>query len=203
MESMKDEMDVLREVATIASGHGSKALSVMINKRIKLNLPVVKLLDDRRLQEEISPSDVVLTVRCRILSGIEGEILFVLDEKSAFNLVSMCYKDKDNIPAGLLTEVGLSAIKEISHVVIGSYVGALSMLLNLLVVPSIPMLISGPLSEVLRSILSLQEDRSIFMVQTIFEQAEENIRGRMYLVLSKDGKETIKEACGKILKSLE
>jgi len=36
---MKDEMDILREISSIAAGHGSIALSEMMGKKLNLELP--------------------------------------------------------------------------------------------------------------------------------------------------------------------
>jgi len=201
---MRDEMDVLKEVATVAAAHGSNALSEILKRTIKLSLPLVTTIAPDNLEKEIdfSENEVVLSVQSRILSGIEGKVLLVLEEKSAFRLINICYKGEDKVSSGFLTEVGLSAIKEIGNVVIGSYVGALSMFLKLLVIPSIPTLISGPLYEIVRAAVSLEKEH-ILMIEAVFEESEEKIKGRMYFILTQRGREIIRQACDKILESLE
>ncbi|MCD6228477.1 MAG: chemotaxis protein CheC [Candidatus Omnitrophica bacterium] len=199
---MRDEMDVLKEVATIAAAHGSNALSEILKRTIKLNLPLVTTVTPDNLEKEIDSDEIVLSVQSRILSGIEGKVLLVLEEKSAFRLINICYKGEDKVSSGFLTEVGLSVVKEIGNVVIGSYVGALSMFLKLLIVPSIPTLISGPLYEIVSSALSLEKEH-ILMIEAVFEESEEKIKGKMYFVLTQRGREIINQACDKILESLE
>jgi len=199
---MRDEMDVLKEVATIAAAHGSNALSEILKRTIKLSLPLVTTVTPDNLEKEIDSDEIVLSVQSRILSGIEGKVLLVLEEKSAFRLINICCKGEDKATSGFLTEVGLSAVKEIGNVVIGSYVGALSMFLKLLIVPSIPTLISGPLYEVVSSALSLEKEH-ILMIEAVFEESEEKIKGKMYFVLTQRGREIINQACDKILESLE
>ena len=63
---MKDEMDILREVSTTASAHGSTALSSMLGKAIHIKLPVLGDMQDERhfLQKTFLTS--LASVRWRI-----------------------------------------------------------------------------------------------------------------------------------------
>ncbi|HOU36970.1 MAG TPA: hypothetical protein PK562_06860, partial [Candidatus Omnitrophota bacterium] len=89
---MKDEMDILREVSSIAAGHGSIALSEMMGRKLDLDLPSLEMVPAASVTNKIQADLIVLSVACNILSGIKGEIIFVLDEKSAFKLIDLCYR---------------------------------------------------------------------------------------------------------------
>lgn len=200
---MKDEMGMLKEVATVASAHGSSALSEILRKRINLKLPEVSTISSESLLHQESSNKLVVSVQCRILTGIEGRIMFVLEDKCAYQLISMCYKDRDEESSGFLTEVGMSVIKEIGNIVIGSYVGALSMFLKILIVPSLPTLISAPLYEVLSSALAAREGDFALMIRAIFEEKNQEIKGKMYFILTASAIEKIQESCKKVLKSVK
>lgn len=201
---MKDEMDMLREVSSIAAGHGSIALSEMIGRKFHLNLPSLSIVPAKQVLEKLPSDQIVISVACNILSGIKGEIIFVLSEKSAFKLIDVCLRGhSETNRTGLFTEMGLSTIKEIGNIIISCYVGALSMILKTIVIPSIPTLMSGSLQQVLSMVVSpYGPDNIILMVEAEFIEPEEAISGSFYLVLNKDTMKSIQDACHNLLNSL-
>ena len=201
---MKDEMDILREVSSIAAGHGSIALSEMIGRKLNLSLPSLTIVPAQELLGRLPVDQIVISVTCNILSGLKGEIIFVLSEKSAFQLIDSCLRNHtgDN-PTSFFTEMGLSAIKEVGNIIISSYVGALSMILKTIVIPSIPTLMSGSLDQVLSMVISsYKKDNLILMVEAEFIDPKESISGSFYLVLTHDSMKSIQDACKKILASV-
>lgn len=200
---MKDEMNILREVATTASAHGSNALSEILKKKVTLRLPEMAEVSSNCAVPQENSTDFVITVQSKIVNGLEGKIILVLEERSAFKLINLCYDAKVSSTSGFHTEMGLSVLKEIGNVVMGAYVGALSVFLNMVIVPAIPTLISGPLGEIVSASVTSMENNAIFLIDTVFESVEEQIKGRIYLVLTKEGRNLIQKACQRILDSLE
>lgn len=198
---MQDEMDIFREVATIASAHASSALSEMLKRKIELTLPKVTFISSQDVFKDMVEAKQVMSVEIRLLSGIQGKILLVLEEKSAYELIDRLYKEKEKLSSGSFAEVGLSLIKEIGNVVIGSYVGALGIFLNILLLPSIPTLVSGAFYEVMKSMITSQE-KFILLMEALFKEEGSEIKGKIYFVLTEEGMEKIKKSCEKILKSL-
>jgi len=200
---MKDEMDILREVSSIAAAHGSRALSEMLHKKISLTLPSLETVHPMQLVAKIAADEPIISVQNRILSGIPGSIVLILEEQSAFHLISACYGDNRDDTPQAFTEMGLSVIKEIGNVVIGSYVGALSVFLRMPIVPSIPMLINGPIGEIIHSVTYPYgtEDYVLF-IEAFFEEVERKIKGGLYFILAPAAREKIQEACEKILESI-
>jgi len=201
---MKDEMDILREVGSIAAAHGSRALSEMLNKRINLAMPNLHAVKPQRITKKISTEKPVISIKSRILTGLSGSILLILEEKSAFQLINICYKKERCNREEELTEVGLSTIKEVGNVVVGSYIGALSVFLRTPIIPSIPTLISGPLQEIIDSTISHYETEDyILLIEAIFEEAERKISGMLYFVITPQAMKEIQESCKKILDGLK
>ena len=123
---MKDEMDILREVSSISSAHASTALCEILGTKIKLSMPALKFLPREIILDKLPREQVVLSVNSHILTGLKGTIMFILSEKSAFQLIDLCYEEKKKqIKTGVLTEMGISVIKEVGSIVISSYVSAL------------------------------------------------------------------------------
>ena len=202
---MKDEMDILREVSSIAAGHGSIALSELVGRKLNLEMPSISLMSAKEAVLKKKTDEIVLSVSCNILSGLKGEIVFVLNEKSAFKLIDLCYReqtqDKKN---GMFTEMGLSIIKEIGNIIISSYVGALSMILKTIVIPSTPTLVSGTMHRVMSMVVSGYQNGGCFLfVEAQFVEPKEKITGNFFLILDKRAIEHIKKSCKQILKSLK
>jgi len=202
---MKDEMDILREVSSISSAHASTALSEILGTKIKLSMPALEFLPRGIILDKLPKEQVVLSVNSHILAGLKGIILFILSEKSAFQLIDLCYEEKKKqIKTGVLTEMGISVIKEVGSIVISSYVSALSMILQKLIIPSIPTLSSGPLHEIMRIAISSSSDAEcILLIEAVFEETQGNIKGSFYLALNFEAMKEIQVICKKILASLE
>lgn len=202
---MKDEMDILREVSSIAAGHGSIALSEMLGRKLNLELPALSICQAHQAMDKIETNQIVISVACNVLSGLKGQIVFVLDEKSAFKLIDLCYRaHAEEKRSGLFTELGLSVIKEVGNIIISSFVGALSMILKTIVIPSIPTLVSGSLQQVLAMVVSTFEKESyILLVEAAFIEPTERITGKFFLILDSHAMANIKTACKNILESLK
>ena len=201
---MKDEMDILREVSSISAGHGSIALSDILGRKINLRLPSLDILPGEMIFNKINFDQIVVSVSSHILTGLKGNVLFVLDEKSAFKLIDMCYRiNKEDKKEGLLTEMGMSLIKEIGSIIIASYIGALSLMLRTLIIPSIPTLVSGPIQEIIGIAISpYGGEEYILLIEAVFEEPQERIRGGFYLVLNPEAMKYVQDACKKMLKSI-
>ena len=201
---MKDEMDILKEVGTTAAAHGSIALSEILGRKISLRLPSLNILPRERITKEMHIEGMVLTLQMQILSGLEGKIVFLLEEKSAFRLIDMCYKSRgDNKKAGLFTEMGMSVIKEVGNIIISSYISSLNFFIKKLIIPSFPMLINAPFAEIMNALtLGYEKEDYILVVEAIFEEEKESIRGNFWLVLTPNAAEEIRRICKEMLESI-
>lgn len=202
---MKDEMDILREVGSISAAHGSIALSEMLGTKINLNMPSLNIIPAQTVADKLSAEKIVISVYSQILSGLKGNILFLLDEKSSFKLIDICYNIKGkNKKSGVLTEMGISVIKEVGSVVISSYVVALSMILKKLIIPSVPTLLNGPVQQIMKMALApFSHEEYLLLIETAFAEPKQKISGSFYLILNPAVVKDILRACKKTLKSLE
>lgn len=199
---MQDKMDIFREVASIASAHASSALSEMLEKKVELTLPKVTFISSQEVFKDMAGEKQVVCVETKLLSGIRGKVSLVLEEKGAYELINRLYKEKEKVSSGVFTEMGLSLIKEIGNIVVSSYAGALGIFLNILILPSIPILVNGAFPDVMRSIFTSQEE-FVLLIEALFKEEGSEIKGKIYFVLTEEGRRVIEESCEKILKSLE
>lgn len=203
---MKDEMDILQEVATTAAAHGSIALSEMLKKKINLEMPRVNIVSCEAWEETVGMDELVISLQAQILTGLRGKILLILEEKGAYNLIDICYKmDTETIKKGsIFTKIGMSLIKEIGNVVISAYLNALGFYLKKTIIPSLPTLINSSFQEIIRTIaLTYSKEQSIMVIETIFKETSRDIKGNFWLILTSEAGEEIKSACKKMLENIQ
>ncbi len=132
--------DILREIGNIGAGNATTALSVMLNKKLDMQVPKVELLDFDSLSRIVGGEEAIVAALYLFLEGdISGSMMFMLEESCAHGLVnSLMGRPMDyNEP---FNEMDLSALQEIGNIITGSYLSALSSLTNLTVTSSVPYL---------------------------------------------------------------
>ncbi len=202
---MHDELDIIREVGSIAASHGSIALSEILGKKIYLTIPSVDMVSCSGVSNKIDVERMGIAVICRITTGIQGQAVFILDEKNAFKMINISTRiNEEDKRSSVMTEMGLSTIKEIGNIVISSYLNAIGMILKKVVLSLPPTLISGTIDEILNIILasSVMND-SALLVEAMFEESEEKMKGGFYLVLSQEAASDIRAACKRMLEEIE
>ncbi len=178
------EKDIIIEVGSICACNSTHAFSQMIDRSIDLEAPTLDVVKFKDIEGLLKRSDnIVIGVHCRILSGIFGQVSLLFREKSAYEFVSI-FAAKGKHSTGFLTELGVSTIKEIGNVVVSAYAGAMSLLMEVSVIPSIPVLSSGPLKEVLKlGMVNFNDDDTIYVHTMTFKDEERKISGSFFLVL--------------------
>ena len=91
-------MDILKEVGNTAAAHGSTALSEMLGRKIELSVPSVTIASATEIAQKSGIRGITMALQTKILEGLVGESLYILlDEKSAYKLVDICYKMDDGL----------------------------------------------------------------------------------------------------------
>lgn len=201
---MKDKLDILKEIGNISAAHGSTALAEILGRKINLRVPSMDIVPCVDLPKTINAEGTVISLQTNILTGLRGKVFFILDEKSTYQLVDLCYKPTGEIKKGsLFTEMSLSLIKEIGSVVISSYIYSLGYYLRKLIIPSLPILINAPFTEVIKLAIGDVKDDYILAIESIFEEPQANLKGNFWLLLSHEAAEDIQNACETYLDDLE
>lgn len=135
-----EQMDVLKEIGNIGAGNAATALSKLIDKKVDMTVPVVKLCDFDEITEFVGGAE---TLMVGILLGIDGDIngmmMFLFDKASCSNLVSTLMGLDRNVDQDF-DEMELSALSEIGNIVSGAYLTSLSTLTNLSMLSTVPSL---------------------------------------------------------------
>ena len=130
--------DVLKEIGNIGAGNATTALSQLINAKVDMSVPQVKLLEFSKLGELMGGEEQIMAGLYLCVEGdISGSIMFLLEKGSAKHLVSKLMMGMES-PGDDFGEMEMSALKEIGNSITGAYLNSLSTLTNLKIYPSVP-----------------------------------------------------------------
>ncbi len=195
------QFDVLKEIGNIGAGNATTALSKMINAKIDMSVPKVKLLGFSELAEVIGTEETVMAGILLMLEGdIDGMMMFLLEIDSARALVnSLLGKPASDVKKDDIEfdEMEFSAMREIGNIITGSYLSALSDLTKLTIVSSVPSL-QIDLAEAILSIPAIEFSKigdKVLLIQTQFDN-ESQINGFFVLVPELDSYDKILSSLG-------
>ena len=158
--------DVLREIGNIGSGNAASSLSVMLNTKVDMNIPVVKILDVEELAETIGgPETQVVGILFTLHEDFEGMMMF-LTQKQFAHLVLNILMDKHFDSFEDLGEMDISAVKEVGNIMVSSYMGAISQMTNFKIAlspPSIAIDMAGALLNVPAVEIEKYGDKALFI----------------------------------------
>lgn len=170
LDTMSNEyFDVLKELGNIGAGNATTALSQMIQCKIDMAVPQVRLLEFKELGAAMGGEEVVMAgIYLAIDGDIKGSIMFLLEKNAAKHLVSklMGMESQEDD----LSEMELSALKEVGNIITGAYLNSLSSITNLTIFPSVPDLtvdMAGAILSVPAIEFAALGDRML-MIQTQF-----------------------------------
>lgn len=137
MESLTTQyFDVLKEIGNIGAGNATTALATMLQCKVDMKVPQVRMMEFKDVGALLGGEEQELAGAYLSVEGdISGSILFLVQKEVALHLVSKLMGGMGGDEFG---EMERSAFKEISNIVTGSYLNALSTMTNMCIYPSIP-----------------------------------------------------------------
>ena len=130
--------DVLKEIGNIGAGNAMTALSQMLQCKVDMKVPQVRLLEFSEVGELMGGEEQIMAGGfLGVGGGITGGMMFMVEEQSARHLIQKITMGM--FPEGEeFEEMGLSAMQEVGNIITGAYLNSLSMMTNLSVSPSPP-----------------------------------------------------------------
>ncbi len=132
------ELDVLKEIGSIGTGNAATALSQMLNRKIEMGLPEVKIMDYNKAISELGGPETVVAGVLVHLSGEVNGIMLYLQRLDFINIVLESLVGKKINDFMYLDEMGISALIEAGNIIISSYVNAISTLTGITINLSVP-----------------------------------------------------------------
>ena len=132
------ELDALKEIGSIGTGNAATALSSMIGKQVRIEVPEVRILGYNEAIEWIGgPEEITAGVLVRISGQISG-IMLSVQQLDFVNLVlgSMLNKHVEDYDG--LHEMECSALIEVGNIMISTFINALSGLSGISIELTVP-----------------------------------------------------------------
>lgn len=195
--------DVLKELGNIGAGNATTALAELINCKVDMMVPQVKLLEFAELGEILGGDEQVLVgIYLQVEGDIDGSMMFTLPQESGLHLVNKLMSGMLGIPERDVAEMEfgemeVSAMKEVGNIITGAYLNALSSITNLKIYPSPPQLgidYAGALLSVPAAEFGIMGDK-ILLIQTKFSD-DIDLDGYFILIPDMDSYQKILSSLG-------
>lgn len=192
------QLDVLREIGNIGAGNATTALAKLINARIDMKVPKVEMVGFQKLAALIgNEEDIMVAVLVTLSEDVNGMMMFMMDKKSTMFLVEQMLKGSGMELGDELGDFEMSVISEIGNIISGSYLAALSSLLNMKIDMSIPY-VSVDMAGAILSVPAIEFGKigdEVLLIQTNFGD-ELDVNGYFILIPEMASYEKILRALG-------
>jgi len=194
------QLDVLREIGNIGAGNAVTALAKLLNRKVDMEVPRVKILEFQEVSEMLGGAELpVVGILLKITGDLTGKIMFILQQKAAAMLVNMLMnRPLDTEPE--FNDMDISALKEIGNILAGSYLSALSGLTNLKILPTIPDLAIDMAGAII-SVPAIEFGKvgdTVLYIETEFCEGNEKVVGDFFLVPDYNTFDVLMKALGVI-----
>lgn len=173
------QLDALREVFNIGSGNAATSLSYLLNKKIDMGVPSIKIV---RLQDILESylTEEVVAVLVKVLGEAPGNILYAFNKNVAKEISKTLIFNED-----IFSEIGMSTVAEIGNIIASSYMNSIVSLTELKMMASVPAVTYDMFNSILVStfIESGQYDEYILDIETLFKGENGcDIMGHFYYI---------------------
>lgn len=192
------QMDALKEIGNIGAGNAATSLSMMINRRIEMSVPQLKILPFPEVAEVIGGAEkLVVGVYLQLHGEAPGGMLFVLPLSSALTLADMLM----GLSIGSTQKLGEmehSALKEVGNILVATYLNSLTMFTGLDIYPSVPSLATDMAGAILSAViytLGVIGDHAL-VIETEFSEDNQQVVGHLFFLPEPGSLNTILERLG-------
>jgi chemotaxis protein CheC len=198
------EIDVLKEIGNIGAGNAATALSKLLNKKIDMKVPDVKIETFNTIIENIGGHErVVVSIFLRVEGDAPGSIFFILPLEQAEYYIKTATNDTNfSFSKPPYAEMSLSFLQELGNILSGSYLSALADLTKLNLHPSVPALGIDMVGAILTYGLieiSRESDSAIVIDTVLTDDIRNNsdsVRGHFFFLPDPGSSESIFKSLG-------
>jgi chemotaxis protein CheC len=171
------QTSALKEIINIGVGNAVTSLSKMINTRISIDIPELRVELIEKVPEAAGGADKVVSgVIMHVDGDINGYIMMLLPKESA---ETICKAVSGEESTDILSPMNQSMIEEIGHILAGSYISSLSEFLGLNITISPPMQTYDMLGAIMDHVLieMSQNVECTLFFDTIFTMEGKKMEG--------------------------
>lgn len=175
------QLDALKEVINIGGGHAATSISQLIEKPVHMTVPVIEALSYEEIFEQIMTEDtIVKAVLTKILGDAPGAFLFVGKQEDLNDVAKMMLP----IDIAADEEMTNSALKELVNIIVNAFLNAVTKLLDLQLLSSVPLLTRDLFGSIVSSVYleQGQYDDTILIIKLEFFYMGNRVESSLYYV---------------------
>ena len=185
------EIDVLKEIGNIGASSAATALAKILDKRIHLSLPEVRILEFKNVSQILGGEEMTVVGILQPMQGdMQGHIMFLLKVDAAHSLANFLLSSMLNVAidvtkqSGDFNEMELSALREIGNIMISSYLSAIASMTELKIKPLVPE-IAIDMAAAILSVPAIEFGKIgdyVLFIDTEFSQGSTMVEGYFFLI---------------------
>jgi chemotaxis protein CheC len=184
------QRDALREAANIGAGHAATALSTMVNDRVMVTVPEIQIVQLENVPELLGKPDEVVSavMMMKLLGDVTGRTVQIFPAATASAMVgALTGRGPVKFPEEF-GELEQSALREVSNILVGAYINALSEFMGMMLIMSVPAFAIDTAAAVLTtSYLRFGSDEDfVFAINTNLIMGDGNELRSHFLLLPDD-----------------
>lgn len=197
----EEQFDILKEIGNIGAGNATTALAKLIDSKLDMKVPNVKMVGFQELAAIMGDEEqIMVAVLVSLSDDIDGMMMFVMDMKSARYLIKQMLKgmgmDMELEESEMLSEMEMSVVSELGNIISGSYLAALSGLLQLVINISVPY-VSVDMAGAILSVPAIEFGKvgdKVLLIQTRF--GDDDVTGYFILIPEEEAYTKMMKALG-------
>lgn len=190
--------DALKEVGNIGIGNATTSLSRMVNKRVWISLPDLKLIPLMKVPILVKNESPVIGIILELTGDAKGFLLLLLSKNSAKFLAKLVLGTLNE--AETFDEMEQSVLKELGNIMSGTYTTALSNFLGIAIGLSPPSHIYDMADAIINQIVCMmsRDVEDVLFINTEFTINTEKIEGKILIFTDSASLSKILDAINRI-----
>lgn len=193
-------IDVFKEIGNIGAGNAATALAKMMDRKVDMAVPKVKIIDFRNISDILGGAETpVIGILLNVEGDISGSIMFIMEQHAAKKLVSLLMGQIELEVADVaFNEMEMSALQEVGNILAGSYLSSLSTLTGLKIYPYVPA-VAIDMAGAILSVPAIEFGKTgdaVLYIENEFIEGETSVIGDFFLIPEMDSYEILLRALG-------
>ena len=176
------QLDFLKELTNIGGGNAATALSQILDRKVQMEVPKVTFVSYQELfLDYMSMEEEVLAVSIRVHGDAPGNFLFIIKNTDISEFMVMLTQE---FQGNICNDIAISAIKEVGNILCSSYWNALSRLLDLTVLLSVPAFTQDMFGAIMTTayIESGQYGETLLFIENIFNTNNTRVKAHLFFI---------------------
>ena len=187
-DGLSKHLDVFKEIGNIGAGNAATALAGLLNRTISMSVPDASEVPFNEIVNVLDgPETLVAGILISFSGDMNGYNLLLLDMSDAMAILSHALGQpvRDcSAPGFQLTDTERDAILEISNILVGAFLSAISTFTGLHLIPSVPQIAVDMLGAII-SIATIEYGRigdTVLFLKTQLDDLSGDISGHFFLI---------------------